>query len=303
MADPGGGDGGQRILRVTRRTGVVAAAGAWLSGCSAAGVLNALVPGDTYAVQEGLAYGPDPRHRLDVYKPLSPAPGAGPPPVCVFFYGGGWRHGRRADYRFVGEALASRGAIAVVADYRLSPEVRYPVFLQDCAGAVRWTFDHVDELGGAPSSVFLMGHSAGAYNAAMLALDARWLRSAGLGDDRALAGWIGLAGPYDFLPIENRQTQVAFGWPDTPRDSQPIEHVTARAPRALLVAAVKDDVVNPQRSSVGLAVQLRAAGVPITLRLYERVNHITLLAALAGPLDWLAPVRADVLAFLGLRAS
>lgn len=302
MRNEGSGDAGKAIVRVTRRTGLVAALAAWLSGCSAAGVLNALVPTDSYSRREGIAYGPDPRHRLDVYRPLA-LDGAAAPPIVVFFYGGSWSRGERAEYRFVGETLASRGVIVVVADYRLSPAVRYPVFLQDSAAAVRWTFDHAAEIGGSPGNVVVMGHSAGAYNAAMLALDARWLRGAGVGADRKLAGWIGLAGPYDFLPIQNRETQVAFAWPDTPRDSQPIEHVSARAPRALLLAAAKDDLVNPQRSTVGLAVQLRAAGVPVTLKLYERVNHVTLLAALVKPLGWLAPVRAEVLAFLGLPGN
>lgn len=287
---------------MTRRTGVVAALAAWLSGCSGAGVLNSLVPADTYQGRQGVAYGPDPRQRLDVYQPLAPVV-SGPPPIVVFFYGGSWTKGERADFRFVGEALAARGVIVVVADYRLSPQYRYPVFLQDSAAAVKWAFDHAAELGGSAANVVVMGHSAGGYNAAMLALDPRWLRGAGLPADRKLAGWIGLAGPYDFLPIENRDTQVAFEWPNTPRDSQPIEHVTARSPRALLLAAEKDNLVNPQRSTVGMSVRLRAAGVPVTMKLYERVNHVTLLAAVAKPLDWLAPVRSEVLAFLGLPAN
>lgn len=287
---------------MTRRTGVVAALAAWLSGCSGAGVLNSLVPADSYSGKEGIAYGTDPRQKLDVYKPLTRA-GAAPPPIVVFFYGGNWSQGERADYRFVGEALSSRGAIVVIADYRLSPQFRYPVFLQDSAAAVKWTFDHAAELGGTATNIVVMGHSAGGYNAAMVALDPRWLRGAGLPPDRKIAGWIGLAGPYDFLPIVDRQSQVAFDWPNTPRDSQPIEYVRAGAPPALLLAATKDDLVNPQRNSVGMATRLRAAGVPVTLKLYERVSHVTLLAAVAKPLDWLAPVRAEVLAFLGLPAG
>ena len=283
---------------MTRRAGLVAGAAAWLSGCSAAGVLNA-VAGNGHQGRQGIAYGPDPRQRLDVYQPL-----AGDPlqvrPIVVFFYGGSWSKGERADYRFVGEALASAGAIVVVTDYRLSPGVRYPEFVQDSAAAVKWAFDHASELGGSPDNVVVMGHSAGGYNAAMVALDRRWLDAAGLARERRLAGWIGLAGPYDFLPIENRETQVAFRWPDTSADSQPIRHVTANAPRTLLLAAAKDDLVNPQRSTVGLGEKLKAAGVSVRVELYPRVNHVTLLAAMAQPLRWLAPVRAEVLDFLGL---
>ncbi len=286
---------------MTRRAGLVAGAVAWLSGCSGAGVLNA-VAGNGHQGQQGVAYGPDPRQRLDVYQPL-PESRPATPPIVVFFYGGSWSKGERADYRFVGEALASAGAIVVIADYRLSPGVRYPEFVRDSAAAVKWAFDHATELGGSSENVVVMGHSAGGYNAAMVALDRRWLDAAGLARERRLAGWIGLAGPYDFLPIENRQTQVAFRWPDTARDTQPIVHVTPNAPRTLLLAAIKDDLVNPQRSTVGLGQALQAAGVPTQVKLYPRVNHVTLLAAMAQPLRWLAPVRSEVLTFLGLDAG
>lgn len=283
---------------MTRRGGLLAGAAALLSGCSGAGVLNA-VAGQAHRGQQDIAYGVDPRQKLDVYQPAA-ADRSATPPIVVFFYGGSWSKGERADYRFVGEALASAGAIVVVADYRLSPDVRYPEFVRDSAAAVKWAFDHASELGGNAANVVVMGHSAGAYNAAMVALDRRWLDAAGLAPQRKLAGFVGLAGPYDFLPIDNRETQVAFRWPDTSADTQPILHVTATAPRSLLLAAISDNLVNPQRSTVGLGRALQAAGVPAEVKLYPRVNHVTLLAAMAQPLRWLAPVRADVLSFLGL---
>ena len=283
---------------MTRRTGVLAALSALLSGCSGAGVLNALVPSGTYQGREDVGYGPDSRQRLDIYQPLSPPAGA-PPPIVVFFYGGSWTHGERADYRFVGEALASSGAIVLVADYRLSPQVRYPAFVQDSALALKWAFDHAKELGGDDSSIYVMGHSAGAYNAAMVALDARWLLEVGLSPSR-LAGFIGIAGPYDFLPIVNPEAQLAFNWPRTSPETQPVNHVTAAAPRTLLLAPVDDKVVNPQRSTAGLGGRLAAAGVSTTTRLLAGVSHVTIIASMAKPLRRLAPVLAEVVAFLRL---
>ena len=284
---------------MTRRIGLVAAIGAWLSGCSGAGVLNAFA-GGSYEAREGVAYGTDPRQRLDVYRPPATPSGSAPPPIVVFFYGGSWSRGERADYRFVGEALASAGAIVVIPDYRLSPQFRYPEFVRDSAAAVKWAFDHATEIGGSARNVVVMGHSAGGYNAAMVVLDRRWLDDAGLARENRPAAFIGLAGPYDFLPIIDRATQVAFSWPATAPDSQPIAHVSAQAPRTLLLAAIKDDLVNPQRSTVGLGERLNAAGVPTEVKLYPRVSHVTLLAAIAQPLRWLAPVREDILEFLGL---
>ena len=286
-----------RILPSSRRgwLGLASVLGlAALTGCSASGALNALVPSDSYTLRAGVAYGADPRQQLDVYLPHErPTPG----PVVVFFYGGSWTTGERATYRFVGEALASRGIAVVVADYRLSPAVKYPVFLQDSAQAMRWTFDHLGELGADPRQVFVMGHSAGAYNAAMLALDARWLTGAGL-KPAQLAGWIGLAGPYDFLPIGNPDVRVAFEWPGTPADSQPLVHASKNSPPALLLAARGDSTVNPVRNTEALARRLRGAGVPVGLQVYERVSHVTLIAALATPLRGLAPVLDDIDAFV-----
>ena len=271
-----------------------------LAGCSAAGLLDALVPRSSYRGREGVAYGPEPRQKLDVFQPLHPAAAAAPP-LVLFFYGGSWTRGERADYRFVGEALAAHGIVTLVADYRLSPQVRYPQFLQDCAQAAKWAFDHAGELGADARRIHLMGHSAGGYNAAMLALDTRWLAGVGLAPKR-LAGWIGLAGAYDFLPIRNPEAQVAFNWPATSADTQPLAHASAQAPRSLLLAATEDDSVNPQRSTVGLAQRLRAAGAPVHYRLFDGLNHTTILAALARPLNWLAPVLPEVLAFVNPAA-
>jgi len=265
-----------------------------LSGCSPVQLLNALTPDNTYDKTEGIAYGDDPRQKLDVYVPHQPMPGA---PVVVFFYGGSWNSGSRIDYRFVGEALASRGIVTVVADYRLYPQVRYPLFLQDGARAVAWTKAHIREFSGNPQRLYVMGHSSGGYNAAMLALDGELLASVGM-SSKDLSGWIGLAGPYDFLPIKNPEVRPVFFWPDSPPQSQPINHVSRGAPPALLIAASKDDLVNPTRNTGGLASKLRAAGVPVQDLYYSRPNHITLVATLSRPLRQLAPVLDQVVGFI-----
>lgn len=265
-----------------------------LSACSPVQLLNALTPDSTYDSTVGIAYGDDPRQKLDVYVPHQPLPGA---PVVVFFYGGSWNSGSRVDYRFVGEALASRGIVTVVADYRLYPQVRYPLFLQDGAQALAWTKTHIHEFSGNPQRLYLMGHSSGAYNAAMLALDGEWLAAVGM-SPTDVQGWIGLAGPYDFLPIKNPEVRPVFFWPDSPPQSQPINHVSRGAPPALLIAATKDDLVNPTRNTGGLASKLRAAAVPVQDLYYARPSHITLVASLSRPLRRLAPVLDQVVGFI-----
>ncbi len=267
-----------------------------LAACAPSAALNALTARDTHVLTEGVAYGAQARQRLDIYRPTLAAPAAGWP-VVVFFYGGSWNSGERGHYKFLAEALAASGVLTLVADYRLYPEVRYPEFLQDSALALAFGLKESARLGGNPKRLFVMGHSAGAYNAAMLALDARWLAPTGH-RPAELAGWIGLAGPYDFLPMTNVDAQPVFFHPNYPSGTQPLEHAGAGAPPTFLGAAVKDSLVNPQRNSVGLATTLQAANVPTTLKLYERVNHVTLAGAFAKPLRWLAPVRDDVLAFI-----
>lgn len=267
-----------------------------LVACSPITALNALAPGNTHTRTAGVAYGPSPRQQLDVYRPARAAPRGGWP-VVVFFYGGSWNRGQRGDFAFVGEALASRGILTLVADYRLYPEVRYPDFLRDSAAALAWGLSHAEGLGGNPQRVFVMGHSAGAYNAAMLALDARWLKPTHH-SPRELAGFIGLAGPYDFLPMTNPDAQPVFFHPDYPPGTQPLEHAGKAAPRSFLGAARDDTLVNPQRNTQGLATRLQGFKVPVTVKFYDRVGHATLIAAFGTPLRWLAPVLDDVAAFV-----
>lgn len=272
-----------------------------LAACSPVKLVNNLTPDDTYVTEGGIAYGSEPRQALDVYRPLAQtSPPEGKRPLIVFFYGGTWSSGDRSMYKFVGEALASRGAVVVIPDYRLSPQVTYPVFVKDSALAMKWGFDNAARLGADPKQVYVMGHSSGAYNAAMLALDARWLGELG-GSPKQLAGWIGLAGPYDFLPIGNPEAQEAFNWPRTPRDSQPIEHATAASPRALLMAASKDKLVDPVRNTEQMARLLRTAGVPVETKEFDNLSHITLIGAMAKPVRWIGgPVLPPILSFVGL---
>jgi len=272
-----------------------------LAACAPVATLNALVPRGTHTLSGNVPYGPLARQRLDIYTPSAAAPAAGFP-VVVFFYGGSWNRGERADYKFVGEALASKGILTLVADYRLYPEVRYPDFLTDCAQALAYGLREAKALGGDPKRVFVMGHSAGGYNAAMLALDGRWLQATGH-STRELAGFIGLAGPYDFLPITNPDAKPVFFHPDYPSGTQPIDYARHDSPRAFLAAPVDDKLVNPKRSTMGLARRLQDAGATVTLKMYERVNHMTLAGAFARPLRWLAPVLEDVAVFVNAERS
>jgi acetyl esterase/lipase len=265
-----------------------------VQSCSPTAVLNALAPRDGVTPTHDVAYADGPRHRLDIYAPRRTD---APAPVVVFFYGGGWESGSKAMYRFVGASLAARGVLVAIPDYRLYPEVRFPAFMDDAAAAVAWVHANASRFGGDPYRLFLMGHSAGAQIATLLALDGDYLRAAHLSPRHDLCGAIGLAGPYDFLPLHSATLQAIFG-PEAERPrSQPINYVSAQAPPMLLLAGRGDHTVDPG-NTLRLAAGLRAAGGTVEDRLYPVVGHRALIAGFSGPLSFLAPVRQATLNFV-----
>ena len=270
-----------------------------LTACSPLTAFNTLTPKDPAAiVGRDVPFGANPRQKLDIYAPRG---GVKAVPVLVFFYGGGWNSGRRQDYRFVAKALAAQGFLTIVPDYRVYPEVRYPEFLVDGAMAVRWAQDHAAEYGGDPTSILLAGHSAGAYNAVELALDDRFLKAAGV-DLRSIKGVAGLAGPYDFLPLDVGETKDAFGQaPDLP-STQPVNHVRNDAPPVFLAHGDRDTVVGPYHTE-NLAKALVGVNAPVEKHIYAGVGHGGLVLALSQPFRGNGPVLVDMTRFLKAAAA
>ena len=269
-----------------------------LSACSPVKILNALAPTGGITETRDVSYAPGPRHTLDIYAPQQERSA----PVVVFIYGGGWVDGDKSEYRFVAAALAARGYLTVVPDYRLFPDVRFPEFLRDNAAAVAWTKANIDRYGGDPRWIFLMGHSAGAYNVAMLTLDKQWLAADGVDPDTDIAGMIGLAGPYDFLPLHDPQLEDIFSPASDLRLTQPITFARAGAPPMFLAAGTSDQTVLP-RNTGHLADAVRDDGGRVEERIYPGVNHTKIIGAMAGLLRWLAPSLADVMGFLDQNAE
>jgi len=287
--------------RVTRRISLAAIGAALTAACAPLSLFATLTPKDPAARQgRNLAYGPAPRQRLDVYAPRQTT-GEAAAPVAVFFYGGAWDTGRRQDYNWVGQALASRGFVTVLPDYGLYPQVRYPAFLEDGALAVRWAQDHAAEFGGDPDRIVLVGHSAGAYNAAMIALDRRYLTAAGV-DPKHIRALAGLSGPYDFLPLTDPIAQRTFGEAADLPATQPTRFVDAHSPPAFLATGDADTMVYP-RNTVKLAARLRAAGVEVEERHYPGVDHVRMVLALSRPFRSRAPVLQQMTAFLHAHAG
>lgn len=272
-----------------------------LSACSPPALLTGLdrlTPGgDSRQVASGVQFTPE--LKLDVYAPADARPGQSLP-VVIFYYGGGWVAGSRGGYGFAGSAYASKGFVTVVPDYRLVPGVRFPTFLQDSAQAVKWTRDHIARYGGDPKRISLAGHSAGAYNAAMIALDGHYLRDIGV-DPKIIRSAALLSGPYDFLPFDEQRGHDALGaWP-RPEETQPIHFASSAAPPMLLATGTADDIVRP-RNSERLAARLRELAVPVELKRYPGKSHVDLAKSLSKPFRGTTPALADSSAFMMANA-
>lgn len=265
-----------------------------LAGCHATffGTVNAVQPKEAVVAHRDNVFDATDGLALDVYAPAR----ADHAPVVVYFYGGDWTTGKRQWYRWVGEALAAQGIVAMIPDYRHWPAVRMDGFLHDGAEAVRWARDHAAAFGGDPSRLFVMGHSAGGQIAAMLAVDKQWLGAVGM-KPRDLAGFIGVAGAYDFLPLDEARYVGMFGTtPEEQARSQPIDFVDGDEPPALLLQGEEDTEVFPSEA-ISMEGRYRQMGEPVELKLYAGLGHEGVVFAL-GPLHRTAPVMRDVAAFV-----
>lgn len=265
-----------------------------LAGCSPLDAINALSPNDGTVSVGSFSYGEHAKQRLDLYAPV--APHEKPLPTVLFLYGGSWKDGDRADYAFVGRALAREGFLVAVADYRTFPEIRFPDFVHDAAMATAWLHRHAAGHGGDARRIHLIGHSAGAHIAAMVALDPTYLKAQGL-DRTVLGRWVGLAGPYAFHPSHFASIRDVFQHLQDEDQARPITFADADAPPALLLHGAADTTVVPAHST-RLADTLNAVGAEAHVRLYPDVTHGPLVASLASPLRWLAPTFEDVVRYL-----
>jgi len=284
---------------MTRRGLLVPALGTLVASmaaaCSPLAVLNAVAPRDpgVRRVARDMPYGDDPRQRFDIFAPEAVAGGTRLP-VLVLFYGGGWDSGSKDVYGWAAQALAAQGFVVALPDYRLVPEVHFPTFVEDAAAATAKVAEVAARHGGDPARLGVLGHSAGAHLAIMIALDAHYM--ADLGQPRLIRAAAGLAGPYDFLPFDVPSSINAFGqWPD-PRQTQPLTYARADAPPLWLGHGIADVVVHDE-DTILLSARMRELGGRCEAKLYPGLSHEDLIATFAPLFRKKAPVLADVSAF------
>ncbi len=288
------------LTRRLRHVLLAFAVGSLLVSCSATRLLNTLVPESGFKVTQDIAFSAIPRDKLDVYRPAGSTPTTPLKPVVVFFYGGAWDSGDKGGYLFAAEALTSRGYVAVVPDYRLYPEITFPAYMDDAALAVKWTFDNIAQHGGDPDKVFVMGHSAGAQLAALVAYDGKYLDRVGI-DKRRIRGVVSLAGPLDFLPLTEAKMEFIFPLP-VRAASQPINFVTGKEPPTLLLHGTADTRVGIHNSR-NLATRIAERGGMVETTYYPGMSHIGIVLALAAPLRDGKPVLDRVAKFIDEQAG
>jgi acetyl esterase/lipase len=261
------------------------------SGCTLQRTLQALLPEADVRYAQDLTYGPAERQVLDVYRPQRGTER----PVAVFLHGGRWQYGSKAQYRLLGRTLAQHGVVTVVPNYRLYPPATFPAWVNDAAAAVRWTYDHVHRFGGDATQLYVVGHSAGAHTATLLALDDRYLRKAGV-PPGVIRGVVSMAGPVD----------VEWTAPDIQALMGPKEHWAATYPAAqvdgagiplLLLHGTADETV-AAGNATRLATRIRNAGGCAKAILYPGVGHLRIVLGLHFP--WLLGglVLHDLLSFM-----
>ena len=255
-------------------------------------IANAPTAFGSYERRTNLKYGEGARLRLDIYKPKGDVADR---PVVVFWYGGSWLRGDRAQYRFVGAALAQAGYVTVLPDYRLFPAVRFPAFLDDGARAVAWVQQHAREFGGDPNRIVLMGHSAGAHMASFLAFNHEYLKRAGAKPE-AIAGLVGLSGPYVLNP-NSRVLHEIFASPYSIKDWQPARFVDSTAPPTLLVHGTNDSVVSVAQTRE-LSEALTRNNVHVETEILDGRGHADTVAAFSLVLRYRAPVLEETLQFI-----
>jgi len=271
----------------------------FLTSCASTSIkiVNSLAKNKGYTLTGNIPYGPHKLNKLDLYLPTQTPANDKAKATIVFFHGGCWgacMQFRKEAYLFVGQALASKGHIVVIANYRTYPQVRFHSLIRDAAQSVEWVKQNITRYGGHSNSIFLMGHSAGAHMAATLTYDRRYLKKTTW---KSLKGMIGLAGAYDFYPFDQGYQFKVFAPRSSYPDSQPIRFVRGNEAASLLLYGSKDRVVRLQ-NIVNLSNKIKTKGGKVETHYYKKLGHVSIVSSLSLPFQRSRPVLNDINRFI-----
>jgi acetyl esterase/lipase len=266
----------------------------WLTACSGVQILNNLAPRIGIERIADIDFQNKPHSlQLDIYRPTGNL--KKDMPVVIFYWGGRWQEGDKSMYQFLGRELAKQGIITVIPNYRLWPLVGYKEFLNDSADALNWVHAQIENYSGDSNRIFVMGHSAGAYNAVMLALNTPFNPN----PQRTLAGAIGISGPYDFLPFadDEQDLKQIFAPAKQYADSQPINWGDGKNAPLLLIHSLDDDIVYAKNSQ-NLAHKIQEHGGQAELLLTKNLSHAMSIGVVSNLLSWKAPTTERIIDFI-----
>ena len=249
--------------------------------------LMAIAPTGDYTLEQDISYGELPKQTLDIYTPVNAVDDA---PIVVFIHGGGWRGGSKDKYEFIGQSFTKAGYTVVVPNYRLYPQVKFPEFVNDAAKVVAFTQKRF----GKPMVV--TGHSAGAQIASLVVLDERYLQAQGITPCRAISGWAGFAGPYDFKVFQEPYTSI---FPRAARtDMLPITFANSAEIPSLLLVGKADTTVKPDQTR-RMEAALDLSGTHTNALYVDNKTHGGILAAMSiSPRPDSSPVRPTMMKFV-----
>lgn len=191
------------------------------------------------------------RCKLDLYFPTNKKGFA----TIVWFHGGGLTGGNKE----IPPALKEKGLCVVGVNYRLSPKVKAPAYIEDAAAAVAWVFNHIADYGGDPSKIIVSGHSAGGYLTCMIGLDKQWLGKYDIDADR-IAALIPLSAQTitHFTIRKERNIDEKIPVVD---EYAPLYHVRASAPPLLLITGDRElEMLGRYEENAYLARMMKIAG-------------------------------------------
>ena len=235
----------------------------------------------TYAVRivrdvpylEGARYA-DGKDKLDIYLPEGRRNAA----VIVSYYGNQLMGGDKSEDAYIGRRFAAAGFVTVVVNYRLSPAVSHPAHIQDAAASFAWVKRHIAEYGGNDDRIFIIGYSAGAYLAALLSTDSRYLAAHNLSprDIRAAVPvsaffWVERMGG-----APDRDKSVWGNDRNVWEDASPAHHLQSGAPPMLILYAERDEDWRREQN-VEFATAMKSAGhQSVEIAMIANRNHSTI---------------------------
>lgn len=266
-----------------------------ITACTQASLFAVNLPThfDNVMVTKDIAYGSLPEQKLDIYSPQNIENSQAD--VVVFFYGGRWETGHKEDYRFAGSALAEKGFLVVIPDYRKYPDAKFPIFVEDSAKAIAWTSNHISHYRGNPARINILGHSAGAHIGALLTTNKKYLQAEGKDRSNTIHSFAGLSGPYDFTP-EDQDLKDIFGPPDNYPYMRPTSFVDGTQPPMLLLYGAEDKTVG-QFNLKNLEKRIQDKGGCVKTKIYPRIDHVEIIAALSWLGSSKAPILEDITEF------